>query len=144
MQIGKKKLGLTVLLLAVLSVSVVYGAYLVTTESSSANVNENVSYTLTHDFSDIYPSETTSWAFAISNAGGVAQDVMITGSDPFPSGVSVSAVTIDGSTYTWADLQAGITQSVPAAGSISVSIEVSAASDSATGTFTVTVMIERV
>jgi len=131
-------------LLAVLAVSIVYAGYLVTTESSSANVNENISYTLTHDFSDIYPSETTSWAFSISNAGGTAQNVSIIGTDPFPAGVSVSTVTIDGSSYTWADLQAGITQTVPASGSISVSIEVTAAPDSATGAFTVTVTIERV
>ena len=143
MQIARKKLGLIVLL-AVLSVSLTYGAYLVTTETSSGNVNENISYSLTHDFSDIYPGETTSWAFSISNVAGTAQDVLITGTDPFPSGVSVSAVTIDGSGYTWADLQAGITQTVPASGSVSVSIEVTAASDSATGAFSVTVTIERV
>lgn len=144
MQIQRKKLAIIASLLLVLSVSVVYAGYLVTTQTSSAVVLENISYTLTHDFSDIYPGESTSWAFSITNVKPSSQDVMIKDVSVLPTGVSITGVTVDGNPYTGADLIAGITQSVPASGSLAVSITVTASSDCATGAFTVTITIERV
>jgi len=144
MQIQKKKLAIITSLLVVLSISMAYAGYLVTTQTSSATVLENISYALTHDFSNIYPCESTNWAFSITNAKPSPQNVMIKDVSTLPTGVSITGVTVDGNPYTGADLITGITQSVPASGSLSCSIQVTASSDCATGTFTVTITIERV
>jgi hypothetical protein len=153
MQISKKKLIPVVLLLAVLGVSIAYGSvwYLVTTKSSSSTVGEDISYTLTSDFFTIYPGETSNWVFTIANAKSSGpQTVIITGSlSGTASNVSVSDVhvyipTVGPYDFSQSQLSSGITFSVPASITASVTIYVAAGGNCAPGTFEVTANIYRI
>ncbi len=138
--------------------TMVYGAYAsfsVLTISSTTAVTENIIATETQEFTaSLFPGESAEWVFTVSNAkSSGAQSVDIVFSpDPDPLGHGVTySVKVEGDglgldpCVSGASGQATCSPiSVPASGTVTVTVTFSAASDAAPGSVEISAEILRV
>jgi len=149
----KTRLIIPVLLLATTLVYAGYASFSVLTINSSAEVLENIAASETTEFAGpLYPGEPTSWVFTVSNAktsGPQSVEIAFTPGPSTPGMTYSVTVTGDGP-----DLDPCISAasgpatcapiSVPAAGTITVTVNLTIASDAAPGAVTISATVLRV
>lgn len=149
----KTRLIIPVLMLATTLVYAGYASFSVLTINSTAEVLENISASETAEFTgSLYPGEATTWVFTVDNAktsGAQSIEIAFTPSPSTPGVTYSVTVTGDGP-----DLDPCISAasgpatcapiSIPADGTITVTVALSIASDATPGSATISATVLRV